>query len=307
MMWASKQQLHKEAEMTHMRYWAMMLATAVAGACIGISRFAFTPSDGIWIIFGLAIAAAVCSIAAVTVALLRDDDAFASTSALSALVAGFTVVATRVFTAPSALWIAFAGGIAFMLLAVRALAIHETTVERVVHQLEVNGEDSSVRAIRHHGIEISGTMHSWLYWFSHTAIAVMGAFVVASTFIWRHPTAQLSPQWLAFGVGIVAASIAVGSLADRAFDAYRHGFSAERQAAIVLTATAIAVSGALIALMAILTNAYDLRWWAFGLGAGMAGVSLVSLIVHELTSERVRHELEIARGVGSGEIVGAVG
>jgi hypothetical protein len=39
----------------------------------------------------------------------------------------------------------------------------------------------------------------------------------------------------------------------------------------------------------------NLRWWTFGLGAGLAGVSLVASIAHELSSERVRHELEVAQ------------
>jgi hypothetical protein len=32
----------------------------------------------------------------------------------------------------------------------------------------------------------------------------------------------------------------------------------------------------------------------FGLGAGLAGVSLVAATIHELSTERIRHELEIA-------------
>jgi hypothetical protein len=292
--------------MTHVRYWAMTLAAALAGAFIAISRFAFVPSNAIWIMFAVAIAAAVLSIGATTVALLRDDHSFSGTSALSVLVAGFVIIATRAVNAPSALWIAFAGGIALLLLALRALALHETTVERVVHQLELNGSGSSSVATRR-GIEISGAMRSWLYWLSHTGIALAGAFVVASTFIWRYPTAQVSPRWLAFGVGVAGASIALGSLAEPVLEAYRNGASVERLAAIVLTAAAVAVSGALIAVMAAVTNLYDLRWWAFGLGAGMAGVSLAASVVHELTSERVRHELEVAHSTTSSELVTSTG
>jgi hypothetical protein len=44
--------------------------------------------------------------------------------------------------------------------------------------------------------------------------------------------------------------------------------------------------------MAVL-HGVDARWTAFGLGAGMVGVSLLASLVHELTSERVRHELEV--------------
>jgi hypothetical protein len=46
----------------------------------------------------------------------------------------------------------------------------------------------------------------------------------------------------------------------------------------------------------------DARWWAFGLGAGLVGVSLLASTIHELSSERVRHELEVAHaGVPAGE------
>ena len=62
---------------------------------------------------------------------------------------------------------------------------------------------------------------------------------------------------------------------------------------ILLTAATVAVAAALIVLAA--AGVSNLRWWTFGLGAGLAGVSLVASIVHELSSERVRHELEVAQ------------
>jgi hypothetical protein len=37
----------------------------------------------------------------------------------------------------------------------------------------------------------------------------------------------------------------------------------------------------------------DYRWTAYGLGAGLVGVSLAASLIHELTSEHVRHELEL--------------
>jgi hypothetical protein len=283
--------------MTHIRYWALTMATALAGAFIAIDRFAFTPSNSIDVAFGVAIAAAVFSLAATAVALLRENQTFSGTSALSAFVAAFTIIATRAFTGPTALWLAFAGGVALLLLSLRALALHETTVEQVVHQLELSSSGESTVAVRRSGIEISGTMRSWLYWLSHTAIALAGAFVVASTFIWRNgDTATVSPRWLAFGVGVGIASIGVASLVDRAADAYRKGYAPERAAAIALTGLAVLGAVALFVVMAATTNAYDVRWWAFGLAAGLSGVSLAASIVHELTTERVRHELEVAQG-----------
>jgi len=279
--------------MTHMRYWAMTFAVAIGGAFMAIERFAFAPTSAVWIAFGVAVAAVVLSLAAVLVALLRDNQAFSGLSAISALVAASTVIATRAFTAPTALWIAFAGGLALLALSLRALALHETTVERVVHQLEVNGSGETFAAIRRRGIEISGTMRSWLHWLGHTGIGLAGAFVVASTFVWPHATAELSPRWLAFGVAAGAATIGLGLLVDGLLDVQRKNMTLPRTIEILLTAATVAVAAALIVLT--VANVGNLRWWTFGLGAGLAGVSLVASIVHELSSERVRHELEVAQ------------
>jgi hypothetical protein len=54
------------------------------------------------------------------------------------------------------------------------------------------------------------------------------------------------------------------------------------------------------------TGIGNLRWWTFGLGAGLAGVSLVASVAHELSSERVRHELEVAQ-TSVGELAVAAG
>ncbi|MGB8879233.1 MAG: hypothetical protein WCD11_23170 [Solirubrobacteraceae bacterium] len=72
--------------------------------------------------------------------------------------------------------------------------MHETTVERVVHQLEVSGSGETFAAIRRRGIEISGTMRSWLHWLGHTRIGLAGAFIVATIFVWPNTTAELSPR-----------------------------------------------------------------------------------------------------------------
>ena len=80
--------------MTHMRYWAMTFAVAIGGAFMAIERFAFAPTNAIWIAFGVAVAAVVLSLAAALVALLRDNQTFSALSGESALVAAWTVIAT---------------------------------------------------------------------------------------------------------------------------------------------------------------------------------------------------------------------
>jgi hypothetical protein len=291
--------------MTHMRYWAMTFAVAIGGAFLAIERFAFAPSSAVWIGFGVAVAAVALSLAAALVALLRDNQTFSGVSAMSALVAAWTVIATRAFTAPTALWLVFAGGIALLALSLRALALHETTVEQVVHQLDVNGSGETFAGIRRRGIEISGTMRSWLHWLGHTGIGLAGAFVVASTFIWPHATPELSPRWLAFGVAAVAGAIGLGLLLDSLVDVQRTNMTLARTIEVLLTTATVAVAGALI----VLTAAHgigNLRWWTFGLGAGLVGASLLASIVHELSAERVRHELEVGQ-TKVGELVIAVG
>ena len=291
--------------MTHMRYWALTFAVAIGGAFLAIERFAFAPSNAVWIGFGVAAAAIVLSLAAALVALLRDNQTFSGVSAVSALVAAWTVIATRAFTAPTALWLVFAGGIALLALSLRALALHETTVEQVVHQLDLNGSGETFASIRRRGIEISGTMRSWLHWLGHTGIGLAGAFVVASTFIWPHATPELSPRWLAFGVAAVAGAIGLGLLLDGLADVRRTNMTVARTIEALLAAATVALAGALI----VLTAAHgigNLRWWMFGLGAGLVGASLLASIVHELSTERVRHELEVGQAT-VGELAIAAG
>lgn len=280
--------------MTHMRYWAMTFAVAIGGAFLAIERFAFAPTTAVWIASAVAAAAVVLSLAAVVVALLRNNQAFSGLSAMSVLIAGWTVIATRVFTTPTALWLAFGGGIVLLALSLRALALHEATVEQVVHQLEVDGSGETFAAIRRRGVEISGTMRSWLHWLGRTGIALAGAFIVAITFVWPHTTTELSPRWLAFGVAVGAATIGLGLLVDGLLDLRRTNLTRPRAIETLLSLAAVAVAGALIVLTAV-QGVGNLRWWTFGLGAGLAGISLVASIVHELSSERVRHELEIAQ------------
>jgi hypothetical protein len=280
--------------MTHMRYWAMTFAVAIAGAFLAIERFAFAPTSAVWIAFGVAVAAVVLSLAAVLVALLRDNQAFSGLSAISALVAASTVIATLAFTTPTALWIAFGGGLALLALSLRGLALHETTVERVVHQLEVSGSGETFAAIRRRGIEISGTMRSWLHWLGHTGVGLAGAFIVAAIFVWPNTTAELSPRWLAFGAAAGAATIGLGLLVDGLVDVEGTNMTVPRTIEILLAAITVALAAALIALTAA-HGIGNLRWWTFGLGAGLTGVSLVALVEHELSSERVRHELEVAQ------------
>lgn len=294
--------------MTHMRYWALTLATAVLAAFLVIDRFAFAAGTAAWIVFGVAIAATILSLAAFATALVRENHTFSGLSAVCALVAGWTVIASVVFAHPTVGWLAFAGGLVLLVLALRALALHETTVERVVHALEAGSGSAGagVAGAVAHGsgrrVVVSDQMRSWGYWLAHTALAVAGAFVVLMTFALTTGAHSASPRGLALGIGIATTAVALAALAERVW--MRATSSLEDDSgllgAIVLTACSALTSIALIVTM-ILTSGGTARWVAFGLGCGLAGFSLLATALHELTSERVRHELEVA-APSSGEI-----
>jgi hypothetical protein len=298
--------------MTHMRYWAMSLATAICAAFIAIERFAFAPATAVWIAFGVAIAATIFSLAGFVVALVRENHSFSGLSGLCALAAGWTIIAARTFNTPTALWLAFAGGLALLLLSMRALALHETTTERVVHQLNANGDQpaaqrpSSTRPVTavpatptmRAELPISRAMRSWMYWQAHTGLALAGALVVLLTFALTTPGHHhTSPRWITFGIGIAATSLALTALLERALASDDtgpgEGGITGRPAALTLTAASAAIAIAMIVTMIVLSGS-SARWVAFALGCALTGASLLAAAIHELTTERVRHELEIA-------------
>jgi hypothetical protein len=297
--------------MTHVRYWAMTLMVALAGAFITISRFAFSAGHAIWIAFAVAIAATVCSLGATAVALVRSNHLFSGISAVCALFAAWTIIATRTLARPTALWVAFASGVALALLSLRALALHETTVERVVHALELNDSGEGTLAIRRGstqamtappssgtGFQISSVMRSWLYWLSHTCLAVVGAFVVLATFAWHNPAQGVSVRWSAFGLGIIAAVVALTALVESGMTVRSEGPNPARRAAMLITGASTLIAMGLIVLM-LLMHGSEARWWAFGLGCGLVGMSLLASTIHELSSERVRHELEVEQATAT--------
>lgn len=297
--------------MTHMRYWALTMAVGVCGAFIAIERFAFSGSSTVgWIAFGVAIGATVLALGALSLALMRENRTFAGLSMLEVLVGASIIIAMLVFSGGTLLWLAFAGGIALLALSLRSLALHETTIERVVYALEpatdagrmekepIPGR-AAVSASRHAGDPRAATaaaMLPWMRWASHIAVAMMGALVVALSFAFSTGTlGHPSVRWIAFGVGIAAICTSLGLLAERSLVHDRRGLYdglRGRIASIGVTGVVAIVAAALIVTMVIFAGD-TARWLAFALGCGLAGFSLLGLGVHELTTERVRHELEL--------------
>jgi hypothetical protein len=291
--------------MTHTRYWAATLATAVCAAFIVVASFAFRPYTAAWVVFGVAIGATVTSLAGLLVALARDSQSFSGLSAVNVLAGGWTIIAMVTLAKPAAAWVAFADGIAITLVSLLGLSLHETWIERVIHAVQpadgavasLNGPTRRMRVTGQVSLQISASMRSWLAWLANAAIAVCGAFIVIVTFAMSRPGAHhASPRWIAFGVAIAAASIAVGSLVERALDrsARTADWDAEGRLALIATAVAnLLVAAALIVTMLVYAGS-TARWLAFAFGCGLAGFALVALAVHEITTERVRHELEVA-------------
>lgn len=302
--------------MTHMRYWALSLATAICGGFIAVERFAFGPGPARWIAFGVAIAATLLSLAAFALGLLREDHAFSGLSALTVMVGAWTVIAMPVFSEPTAIWLAFAGGLGLLLVSIRALALHETTVERVVHALERGAPAGSAaaggeaeagtgaaaagdgeRSIAGPRILIRGPMRSWARWLSHAALAIGGTFIVLMTYALSTARGLADPRWIALGVGIAATVLGLGLVVERRLDrgarTASDGGLTGRYSALAVAGAELAVAIALVVTMAIFSGD-TARWVAFGLGCALIAASLLGAVIHELQSERVRHELEIA-------------
>jgi hypothetical protein len=195
-----------------------------------------------------------------------------------------------------------------LLVSLRALALHETTVERVVYALDAGPSSTpatpaaglrltSSRGIPIRDLAVSAPMRSWAYWLIHIGLGLAGAFVVLMTFALSTPGAAASPRWVTFGVGIAAPCAALAALALRGLAheaAPGDGARSGRLRGMLITGDSVAVAIAMIVTMSIY-NGDTARWVAFALGCALVGLSLLAALVHEITSERVRHELEIAK------------
>lgn len=296
--------------MTHTRYWAASLAAALCGAFIVIVRFAFDRGATPWIAFGVAIAATAFSLLAFAAAMQRDGQGFSGLSAIGALIGAWTIVAMLTLNAPAAGWVAFADGLALLAVSVRALALHEASVERVIYALDSHAQmqrssaaEMNELAARSAGetmrrVNAAASVRSWASWLAAMSIALAGGFIVVMTFaMTKVGTSHVSPRWIAFGIAIAAAVVASGAVLDRGV-LPRMRRTADwsddgRLALLVLAALSVAVAAALVVTMAVYSGS-TARWLAFALGCAMAGMGLLSAIVHEVSTERVRHELEIA-------------
>ena len=112
---------------------------------------------------------------------------------------------------------------------------------------------------------------------TNTGLSVLGGFTVVASMVWA-PTVF---QWLMLGAGIVAVALAAGI-------AIRGRGNAQR----ALDAT-VGILGAWTIVASLVFSGAVVTWLGFASGAAFVGLALVGLALHELSTERVVHSLEV--------------
>lgn len=115
-----------------------------------------------------------------------------------------------------------------------------------------------------------------LHFISRLALLLTGAFLVLASQVWGSSTLE----WLFIAGGAVMIVLAMidsiaRNLAQRSIDG------------LLLLVGAWAVVEALV------LSGLDLKWWSFGIGLAGVGLAALGLVVHEMTTERVVHELSV--------------
>jgi peptidoglycan/LPS O-acetylase OafA/YrhL len=117
-----------------------------------------------------------------------------------------------------------------------------------------------------------------LHFISRISLLLLGAFLVVASQegAWAGDTLK----WLFIGGGVVAILFAVADA--------MHESPAQR----VLDGLTVLV-GAWMVVEVLVLNRPDIKWWTFATAAVLAGVSAIGLAVHEMSTERVVHELSV--------------
>lgn len=117
----------------------------LAGAFLAVSSMAFTASVAGWLGFGVATGVALAALAGVVVA--ARTPAKAVGRGVLALAALWSLIAALVFSGTVLTWLVFAGGAAFVAIALADLTANELSSERVVHALEVRPAADDAHAL----------------------------------------------------------------------------------------------------------------------------------------------------------------
>jgi hypothetical protein len=134
-------------------------------------------------------------------------------------------------------------------------------------------------------------------WMLTLALAAAGIFLVVASYAFAASTATgLS---LAVGLGIVA--VGVGLLAVSRRGRQYIAVPARDVRVAIWEAVALATI-AVAAWNVVQTRVFDAttgRWLTFADSLGIVAIALIGLVVHELSTERVVHSLEVVRDEGT--------
>jgi hypothetical protein len=114
-------------------------ALALIGGFTVVASQVWIPATFMWLMFSAAVLAVTLSGAVV---LKGRGNVQRGLDGVVALLGGWTIVASLVFSGSVVTWLGFASGGAFVALALIGLTIYELHTERVVHSIEVRATNS---------------------------------------------------------------------------------------------------------------------------------------------------------------------
>ena len=118
-----------------------------------------------------------------------------------------------------------------------------------------------------------------LHFISRLALLLMAAFGVVATQVWTGETLEVMfVVGGALAIALAAADTIAAGVAQLALDGL------------------IALLGAWTVIEALVFGGSELKWWSFGSACALAGLSAIGLAIHEMTTERVVHELSVTSG-----------
>jgi peptidoglycan/LPS O-acetylase OafA/YrhL len=115
------------------------------------------------------------------------------------------------------------------------------------------------------------------HFISRLALLFVAGFLVVASQVWTGDTLQ----WIFLGGGV---AMIVGAAAD----AIRRNIPQQALDGV------LALLGAWTIVAAFIFEGNDLKWWSFASAAALAGLAAIGLTLHEMTTERVVHELTVS-------------
>jgi hypothetical protein len=117
-----------------------------------------------------------------------------------------------------------------------------------------------------------------LHFFSRLALLLVAGFLVVASQIWTGDTLKLL---FVIGGAAMIAGAAIDALradtAQRALDGM------------------IGLLGAGTVVQAFAFEATNLKWWSFACACALGALSTIGLVLHEMSTERVVHELSVSK------------